>query len=146
MLIGFVKGTVEELWSQSFIFLVAHSRLQAHSHSNTDRTKEKKDATMEGSSATTAQPTMDATTPGIDVSTPNTISPAVLNDAVSENVKNIKRKVISVSKLMEIFKNKESGAYFLQPWKETFKAIIDMNISMIQAGNLYMFIHFYDVD
>lgn len=87
---------------------------------------------MEGSSATTAQPTMDATTPGIDVSTPITISPAVLSDAVSENVKNIKRKVISVSKLMEIFKNKESGVYFLQPWKETCKATIDMNISMIQ--------------
>jgi hypothetical protein len=68
---------------------------------------------MEGSSATTAQPTMDATTPAMDVSTPTTISPAVLNDAVSENVKNIKRKVISVSKLMEIFKNKESGAYYV---------------------------------
>ncbi|KAG0073909.1 hypothetical protein BGZ90_011207, partial [Linnemannia elongata] len=79
---------------------------------------------MEGSSATTAQPTMDATTPGIDVSTPNTISPAVLNDAVSENVKNIKRKVISVSKLMEIFKNKESEMDAVKKELEAAKAQI----------------------
>ncbi|KAG9072104.1 hypothetical protein KI688_006328 [Linnemannia hyalina] len=79
---------------------------------------------MEGSSATTAQPTMDATTPGIDVSTPNTISSAVLNDAVSENVKNIKRKVISVSKLMEIFKNKESEMDAVKKELEAAKAQI----------------------
>ncbi|KAG0265245.1 hypothetical protein BGZ95_003384 [Linnemannia exigua] len=77
---------------------------------------------MEGISATTATPTMDATTPGMDVSTPNTISPAVLNEAVSENVKNIKRKVISVSKLMEIFKNKESEMDAVKKELETAKA------------------------
>ncbi|KAG0290379.1 hypothetical protein BGZ96_006135 [Linnemannia gamsii] len=79
---------------------------------------------MEGSSATTAQPTMDATTAAMDVSTPTKISPAVLNDAVSENVKNIKRKVISVSKLMEIFKNKESEMDAVKKELEAAKAQI----------------------
>ncbi|KAF9121200.1 hypothetical protein BGW39_010771 [Mortierella sp. 14UC] len=86
---------------------------------------------MDGISATTATPTMDATTPGMDVSTPNSISSAVLTDAVSENVKNIKRKVISVSKLMEIFKNKESEMDAVKKELETAKAQI---ISLQQAA------------
>ncbi|KAF9912288.1 hypothetical protein EC991_000180 [Linnemannia zychae] len=86
---------------------------------------------MEGISATTATPTMDATTPGMDVSTPNTISPAVLDDAVSENVKNIKRKVISVSKLMEIFKNKESEMHAVKKELEAANAQI---ISLQQSA------------
>ncbi|KAF9154424.1 hypothetical protein BG015_000973 [Linnemannia schmuckeri] len=86
---------------------------------------------MEGSSATTAQPTMDATTPGMDVSTPNTISSAVLNDAVNENVKNIKRKVISVSKLMEIFKNKESEMDAVKKELEDTKAQV---VTLLQAA------------
>ncbi|KAG0372383.1 hypothetical protein BGX24_000320 [Mortierella sp. AD032] len=86
---------------------------------------------MEGISATTATPTMDATTSGMDVSTPNPISPAVLNDAVSENVKNIKRKVISVSKLMEIFKNKEAEMDAVKKELEAAKAQV---ISLQQSA------------
>ncbi|KAK3842787.1 MAG: hypothetical protein J3R72DRAFT_442425 [Linnemannia gamsii] len=86
---------------------------------------------MEGISATTATPTMDATTSGMDVSTPNAISPAVLNDAVSENVKNIKRKVISVSKLMEIFKNKEAEMDAVKKELEAAKAQV---ISLQQSA------------
>lgn len=138
-------------------FFILHG-LHAHSQpkgtdtlaqtSSKGRSKKRKDATiMEGSSATTAQPTMDATTAAMDVSTPTTISPAVLNDAVSENVKNIKRKVISVSKLMEIFKNKESGAYYIHtPWKD-LKATKTTKVHFIYNRRLTRFISlFIDMD
>ncbi|KAF9929873.1 hypothetical protein FBU30_001122 [Linnemannia zychae] len=80
---------------------------------------------MEGISATNEPPAMDASTQGMDVSKPHSISPSVLNDAVSENVKNIKRKVISVSKLMEIFKNKESEMEAIKKELEAARAQID---------------------
>ncbi|KAF9092676.1 hypothetical protein BGX23_004082 [Mortierella sp. AD031] len=85
---------------------------------------------MEGALTTTAlgattAPTMDATTPAMDVSTPNnTLSPAVLNEAVTDNVKSIKRKVISVSKLMEIFKNKETEMVAVKKELEDAQATI----------------------
>ncbi|KAF9117194.1 hypothetical protein BGX27_000043 [Mortierella sp. AM989] len=45
----------------------------------------------------------------MDATQPEAVSSSTLGDqlATSENVKNLKRKVISVSKLMEVFKNKE---------------------------------------